>query len=178
MPFTKHSRQYDVVVFGATGRAGVMNPFPLTEAERNPYEPAPSVWALVQRLIDFSGYTGLRTAEFISEHFPTDTKWAVAGRSAQKLEDVVKTCQNLNPNRNAPRVEVCGLDDAELAALAKKTFILIAAIGPYHKYGEHAFKACAEAGTHYLDCTGEAVWHSAMIKKYHETAKASGACSE
>ncbi|KAI0391521.1 Saccharopine dehydrogenase-domain-containing protein [Xylariaceae sp. FL0594] len=140
MPFTKHSRQYDVVVFGATG------------------------------------YTGLRTAEFIAEHFPTDTRWAVAGRSAQKLEDVVKTCQELHPDRKAPQVEVCALNDTDLAALAKKTFILIATIGPYHLHGEHAFKACAEAGTHYLDCTGEAVWHAEMIRKYHDTAKASGAC--
>ncbi|KAI1814859.1 hypothetical protein GGS20DRAFT_576599 [Poronia punctata] len=140
MPFTKHNRPYDVVVFGATG------------------------------------YTGIRTAEFITENFPTDTKWAVAGRSAQKLEEVVKTCQGLNPDRKAPQVEVCRLDDADLAALAKKTLVLIATIGPYHKYGEHAFKACAEAGTHYIDCTGEAVWHSAMIRKYNDAAKASGAC--
>ncbi|KAI0199551.1 hypothetical protein F4808DRAFT_451345 [Astrocystis sublimbata] len=140
MPFKKHSRQYDVVVYGATG------------------------------------YTGLITAEFIASHFPTDTKWAVAGRSAQKLEDVVKKCQGLNSDRKPPRVEVCGLNDADLAALAKKTFALITTVGPYAKHGEPAFKACAEAGTHYFDCTGEAVWHSAMIKKYEKAAKASGAC--
>ncbi|KAI1171357.1 hypothetical protein F4777DRAFT_591271 [Nemania sp. FL0916] len=140
MPFRKHSRQYDVVVYGATG------------------------------------YTGLLTAEFISSHFPTDANWAVAGRSAQKLEDVVKTCQDLNPDRKPPGVEVCDLNDADLASLAKKTFVLITTVGPYAKYGEHAFKACAEAGTHYIDCTGEAVWQSAMIKKYNEAAKASGAC--
>ncbi|KAI1146280.1 hypothetical protein F4825DRAFT_466647 [Nemania diffusa] len=140
MSFKKHSRQYDVVVYGATG------------------------------------YTGLIVAEFIASHFPTNTKWAVAGRSAQKLEDVVKTCKALNPDRNPPQVEVCGLNDADLATLAKKTFVLIATVGPYAKYGEYAFKACAEAGTHYLDCTGEAIWHGAMIKKYSEAAKASGAC--
>ncbi|KAI1757419.1 hypothetical protein F4782DRAFT_537023 [Xylaria castorea] len=140
MPFKKHTRQYDVVVYGATG------------------------------------YTGLLIAEFIASNFPTDTKWAVAGRSAQKLEDVVKTCQSLNPDRKPPQVEVCGLNDADLAALAKKTFTFIATVGPYAKYGEHAFRACAEAGTHYFDCTGEAVWHAAMIKKYEKAAKASGAC--
>ncbi|TGJ85593.1 hypothetical protein E0Z10_g3155 [Xylaria hypoxylon] len=140
MPFKKHTRQYDVVVYGATG------------------------------------YTGLRTSEFIASHFPTGTKWAVAGRSAQKLEDVVKTCQDLNPDRKPPQVEVCSLNDKDLAALAKKAFIIIATVGPYGKYGEHMFKACAEAGTHYFDCTGEAVWHAAMIKKYEKLAKASGAC--
>ncbi|KAI1826209.1 hypothetical protein F4861DRAFT_529955 [Xylaria intraflava] len=135
----KHSRQYDVVLFGATG------------------------------------YTGLIIAEYIARNLPTDLTWAAAGRSEQKLEELVKKCQDLNPDRKAPRVEVCGLNDADLAVLAKNTFILIAAVGPYNKYGEPALKACAEAGTHYIDCTGEAVWHSAMIKKYNKVAKASGA---
>lgn len=48
-------------------------------------------------------------------------------------------------------------------------------MGPYCKYGEAAFKACAEAGTHYFDVTGESVWVAKMIKKYESAAKASGA---
>lgn len=42
-------------------------------------------------------------------------------------------------------------------------------------YGEVAFKACAEAGTHYLDVTGEVPWVRKMIQKYEATAKSSGA---
>ncbi|CAJ2505992.1 Uu.00g001220.m01.CDS01 [Anthostomella pinea] len=140
MSFKKHSRQYDLVIFGATG------------------------------------YTGLMVAEFIAAHFPTDVKWAVAGRSVEKLESVVKSCNAVNPDRQAPGVEICNLDDAELSELAKKTFVLITTVGPYSQYGEHAFKACAEAGTHYLDCTGEVTWHQVMLKKYNAAAKASGAC--
>ena len=52
---------------------------------------------------------------------------------------------------------------------------MITALGPYSLHGEHAFKACAEAGTHYLDCTGEVPFTLDMIKKYEATAKASGA---
>jgi short subunit dehydrogenase-like uncharacterized protein len=72
-------------------------------------------------------------------------------------------------------IEICNLNDIELDALAKKTTILIAAVGPYALYGEHAFKACAENGTHYLDITGEVPYVAEMIKKYEKTAKASGA---
>ncbi|KAI0024978.1 sporulation protein RMD1 [Xylariomycetidae sp. FL0641] len=140
MAIKKHSRQYDLVVFGATG------------------------------------YTGLMVAEFVTTSFPTDLKWAVAGRSAEKLGNVVETCKKLNPDRKSPEVEICNLDDADLGALARKTFILITTVGPYAKYGEHAFKACAVAGTHYLDCTGEVVWQWQMIKRYDAAAKASGAC--
>jgi short subunit dehydrogenase-like uncharacterized protein len=42
-------------------------------------------------------------------------------------------------------------------------------------YGEHVFRACAENGTHYLDCTGEAPWVYKMIKKYEKAAKTTGA---
>jgi short subunit dehydrogenase-like uncharacterized protein len=51
---------------------------------------------------------------------------------------------------------------------------LIATVGPYAQHGEHAFKACAENGTHYLDATGEVPYVARMIKKYESTAKASG----
>ncbi|KAK0099496.1 hypothetical protein ONS95_000227 [Cadophora gregata] len=132
------SRQYDLVVFGATG------------------------------------YTGKLTAEHITTHLPTDLKWAIAGRSATKLEAVAAECKTLNPNRSQPAIEICKLEDANLSALAKKTKVLIATVGPYGLYGEHAFKACAENGTHYLDVTGEIPFIKDMIKKYEITAKKNG----
>ncbi|KAF3010182.1 hypothetical protein E8E14_009172 [Neopestalotiopsis sp. 37M] len=139
MPTKQHGRQYDVVVFGATG------------------------------------YTGLMTAEHIAARFPTDIKWAVAGRSAEKLQKVAAECETINADRIQPKIEICSLNDDDLLALAKKTFVLITTVGPYAQYGEHAFKACAEAGTHYIDCTGEAPWTLKMIKKYESQAKDTGA---
>lgn len=73
-------------------------------------------------------------------------------------------------------IELCNLNYDEVAALAKKTFCLITAVGPYALHGEITFKACAEAGTHYLDCTPEVPWTLEMIQKYEATAKATGAC--
>lgn len=72
-------------------------------------------------------------------------------------------------------VEICNLDDAELGDLARKTTILITTVGPYSLYGEIAFKACAESGTNYIDCTGETPWVHKMIQKYEKTAKRTGA---
>ncbi|KAI2613293.1 hypothetical protein GGR54DRAFT_616075 [Hypoxylon sp. NC1633] len=140
MSFKKHHRQYDLVVFGATG------------------------------------FTGCLVAEHITTHFPTDLKWAIAGRSAEKLQNVVEVCKTLDPDREPPEIEVCNLNDVEVGALARKTFVIITTVGPYAKYGEYAFKACAEAGTHYFDCTGEAIWHWSMIRKHEATARATGAC--
>jgi short subunit dehydrogenase-like uncharacterized protein len=75
-----------------------------------------------------------------------------------------------------PEIELCNLNHDELAALVKNTFCLITAVGPYALHGEVAFKVCAEAGTHYLDCTPEIPWTLEMIQKYEATAKATGAC--
>ncbi|KAK8066597.1 hypothetical protein PG997_013344 [Apiospora hydei] len=134
----QNQRQYNIVVFGATG------------------------------------YTGFMTAEHIAERLPTDLKWAVAGRSEEKLKRVVSECQKLNPDRVQPEIEVCNLNDQDLLALAKKTSAMICTVGPFAQFGEHAFKACAEAGTHYIDCTGEVVWTLSMIQKYETLAKKAG----
>jgi short subunit dehydrogenase-like uncharacterized protein len=72
-------------------------------------------------------------------------------------------------------IEVCNVNDEELGVLARKTFCVITTLGPYARYGEHTFKACAEAGTHYFDCTGEVPFTLAMIRKYEAVAQASGA---
>ncbi|KAF5683652.1 hypothetical protein FCIRC_4327 [Fusarium circinatum] len=122
-----------------------------------------------------TGYTGKLTAEYISMHLATDLKWAVVGRNNDKLKAVVEECQKLNPDRLPPAIEVVNLNDADLSVLAKKTCIIVTTIGPYSLYGEHAYKVCAEAGTHYVDVTGEAAWVHKMIKKYEATAKQTGA---
>jgi short subunit dehydrogenase-like uncharacterized protein len=72
-------------------------------------------------------------------------------------------------------IEVCNVNDEELGVLARKTFCLITTLGPYTRYGEFVFKACANAGTHYLDCTGEVPFTLAMIKKYETVAENTGA---
>lgn len=72
-------------------------------------------------------------------------------------------------------IEICNIDETELADLARKTTILISTVGPYVKYGEPAIKACAENGTHYLDVTGEIPWVIRMTEKYQKVAQSTGA---
>ena len=76
----------------------------------------------------------------------------------------------------APAIEITDVNDyQQVADLAKKSAVMITTVGPYCQFGETVFKACAETGTHYLDCTGEFPWVHAMIKKYEKTAQESGA---
>ncbi|KAG6043522.1 hypothetical protein E4U39_004411 [Claviceps sp. Clav50 group G5] len=123
-----------------------------------------------------TGYTGQLTSEHIATHLPTDLRWAVAGRSEPKLQILVGECQKLNPDRLAPSIELVNINDkTQLKSLIEKACVVITTVGPYCLYGELTFRLCAEAGTHYIDCTGEAPWVAQMIKKYEGTAKKTGA---
>jgi len=53
-------------------------------------------------LLGPTGYTGRLCAEHIVQRLPTDLKWAIAGRSAEKLEKVAKELKNENPDRVQP----------------------------------------------------------------------------
>ncbi|KAF2270305.1 hypothetical protein CC78DRAFT_486273 [Lojkania enalia] len=130
---------------------------------------SPRTYELV--LLGATGYTGKLTAEWISTNLPSDLKWAIAGRNAKKLQNVVDELTQLCPNHKAPDIETCAIEKDELTILANKTRLLINTVGPFMYYGEPVLAACAENGTHYLDCTGETPWYRDMIDRFDETAK-------
>jgi short subunit dehydrogenase-like uncharacterized protein len=68
-------------------------------------------------------------------------------------------------------IEVCELKADQQEALARKTKLVINTVGPFMFYGEPVLAACANNGTHYLDCTGEVPWIYDMIAKYDALAK-------
>jgi hypothetical protein len=53
-------------------------------------------------LLGATGYTGKLVAEWVSTHLPEDLKWAIAGRNAKKLQDVVDELKKLSPGRKQP----------------------------------------------------------------------------
>ncbi|KAJ4298172.1 hypothetical protein N0V90_006071 [Kalmusia sp. IMI 367209] len=126
-------------------------------------------------LLGATGYTGKLTAEWISQHLPTDLKWAIAGRNANKLQKVVDELKTLSPDRKQPDIETCELEEDQLTTLTLKTRLIITTVGPFMFYGEPVLAACAKNGTHYLDCTGEVPWIHSMVPKYHTQAQATGA---
>ncbi|KAJ5813005.1 Saccharopine dehydrogenase / Homospermidine synthase [Penicillium robsamsonii] len=126
-------------------------------------------------LLGPTGYTGRLCAEHIVQNLPTDLKWAIAGRSAQKIDSIAQELKALNPDRLQPDVLVVQLKSTELNELAQKTRLVINCVGPYHLYSTPVVEACAVNGTHYVDATGETPWVKSIIEKYHETAKVNGA---
>ncbi len=127
-------------------------------------------------LFGATGFTGGLTAEYLALNAPKKARWAIAGRSLSKLEAVRQHLASLNPASAALPLLVAEADDAAaLAEIARSTKVIVTTVGPYLKYGEPLVRACAEAGTHYCDLTGEPEFVDSMWLKYHETAKRTGA---
>ncbi len=66
-------------------------------------------------------------------------------------------------------------DAGSLADVAARARVVITTVGPYFMYGEPLVAACAEAGTDYVDLTGEAEFVDRMYVAHHETARRTGA---
>lgn len=115
-------------------------------------------------LFGATGFTGKLVGEYIAKQKPK--RWAIAGRNREKLEKL---------GFGVPIVMVDAMDPAACAAVAKRTRVVCTTVGPYTKYGSALVAACAEAGTHYCDLTGEVHWMRQMIDENHERARKTGA---
>jgi len=119
-----------------------------------------------------TGYTGRLVAEYLSQNYTGDLRWAMAGRSAEKLAAVR---DEIGASADTPLV-VADADDAEsVAAMVARAKCVATTVGPYQLYGEPLLAACASAGTDYVDLCGEPAWMRQMIDRYGDQAKESGA---
>jgi short subunit dehydrogenase-like uncharacterized protein len=120
-----------------------------------------------------TGYVGALTAAHLAEHAPPGSRIALAGRSREKLAAVRAT---LPPAaRDWPLIEADATDPASLAALAAATRVVVTTVGPYARYGVPLVEACARAGTHYADLTGEVLFVRAAIDRHDLLARETGA---
>jgi short subunit dehydrogenase-like uncharacterized protein len=112
-----------------------------------------------------TGFTGRLVAEHIRQR-ADGLRWAIAGRDRDKLEAL---------GLGVPIVVGDALDPAAVRDLARRTAVVCTTVGPYARYGSELVAACADAGTHYCDLTGEVPWMRRMIDAHHERARATGA---
>eukprot|EP00736_Rhodelphis_marinus_P008176 Rmarinus@m.23275 len=115
-----------------------------------------------------TGYTGALMVEFLAQN-PSmfrGVKVALAARSRDALEALVK-----KHSLDVPTLVVSASEYSEVLAMCKRTSVVITCVGPYCRYGEPCVRACVEAGTHYVDVTGETPFINAIAGKFHEQAK-------
>ena len=127
-------------------------------------------------LFGATGFVGKILAGWLAEHAPKDVTVALAGRNREKLVFLKQQLLTIHQGvMDWQIVEADAFDEDAMTKLAKNTRVVISTVGPFVRYGEDLVRACAEAGTHYVDSTGEVLFMRKMIDKYDDVAKAHGA---
>jgi short subunit dehydrogenase-like uncharacterized protein len=117
-----------------------------------------------------TGYTGRLVAEYLKDQ--TGLKWAMAGRSAEKLAEVRDL---IGAPADTPLIVADAADPSTLDAMVKRTKVVLTTVGPYQLYGNELVAACVANGTDYTDLCGEPAWMRQKIDQHDAAAKASGA---
>jgi len=99
-----------------------------------------------------------------------DLRWAIAGRSASKLDEVARST-----GADVPRIVADAADRAALDEMAASTKVVVSTVGPYALYGSELVAAVVEAGGDYCDLTGEVQWMRRMIDEHQARAEETGA---
>ena len=116
-----------------------------------------------------TGFTGRLVAEYIWQNGPSDLRWAIAGRDANKLERLRETVEGPAP---APSLVVADVaDTARLHAMASAARVVLTTVGPYVRYGDAVVDACVAEGTDYVDITGEPEFVFGVRRRHAEEAQ-------
>ena len=122
-----------------------------------------------------TSFVGRILSRYLLETFGFDgeLRWAVAGRSEKKLQELKDSL-----GAGAERLTVIPADAFDMDSLnnlCKLTKVVVSTVGPYALYGEGIVRACVESGRDYCDLTGEVHWMSRMIRSYEAEARKTGA---
>jgi short subunit dehydrogenase-like uncharacterized protein len=121
-----------------------------------------------------TGFTGRLVAEHLLKTHGAGggLRWAMAGRNLDKLQ---ATHRELGAPQALPLLQADAADASTLAALVSQAKVVLSTVGPYQLHGEPLVRACADAGTDYVDLCGEPLWMAQMIARHEAAARASGA---
>ncbi|MGI9030132.1 MAG: saccharopine dehydrogenase family protein [Ilumatobacteraceae bacterium] len=119
-----------------------------------------------------TGVTGREVARYLDRRAPAlGLRWAVAGRDQARIAEAL--------GQVGARPDAVLLadttDPTSIDAMVDRARVVANLVGPYARYGEPVHSACARAGVHQLDLTGEIDWVLEMIDRYHDVAMDSGA---
>lgn len=127
-------------------------------------------------LFGATGFTGELTAQYLASNSPAKLRWALAGRNKAKLEAVRAKLAAIDPALVEMALLTADIGDPDsLKAVAESTRVVITTVGPYVNYGDALVAACAEAGTDYVDLTGEPEFVDRTYLRHHARAVETGA---
>ena len=119
-----------------------------------------------------TGFAGRLVARYLAGHAPASVRIGLAGRSSQRLAEVRA---RLGGTASAwPLLTADASDPVSVAALARSARVLATTVGPYRRNGLALVEACARAGTHYADLSGELLFIRESIDRCHDLAAGTG----
>lgn len=124
-----------------------------------------------------TSFVGQILSRYLAEHLSGgqvgSVRWAIAGRSATRLDEFKRSLGAAG--QGLPTIVADAADESQLKAMCAQTRVVVSTVGPYALYGEPLVKVCAEGGTDYCDLTGETPWIRRMVSRYEASAQRSGA---
>ena len=122
-------------------------------------------------LLGATGFTGGLVAHELARLAPLEgVRVGIAGRDVSQLETLARTLPG-----EVPVVVVDVTDPSSLGAAVRRTRVLATTVGPYARLGVPVARACAEAGTHYADITGEEGYVRTLERDVDAIARTTGA---
>lgn len=120
-----------------------------------------------------SGFVGRLVAGHLAQTAPSGVRIGLAGRSLARLAEVRA---GLGEHAAQWPLIHADTDDApSLHRLAAATRVVATTVGPYARHGLPVVAACARAGSHYADLSGEVLFVREAAERHHEDARRSGA---
>jgi len=122
-------------------------------------------------LLGATGFTGGLVAHELAQLAPLEgVRVGIAGRDLARLTALAASLPG-----DVPVIPVDVTDPAALAAAVRRTRVLATTVGPYARLGVAVARACADAGTHYADITGEEDFVRTLERDVDAIARRTGA---
>ena len=121
-------------------------------------------------LFGATGFVGRLVARRLAELELGELRVGLAGRTPAKLQALSDEL-----GVDWPLIVADSSDAGSLAELARRSRVMVTTVGPYARDGLPLVRACAEAGTHYADLTGEPKFVRDSIDANQDTATRTGA---
>ncbi|UIP00841.1 saccharopine dehydrogenase NADP-binding domain-containing protein [Halobaculum sp. CBA1158] len=154
-----HDREYDIVLWGATGFTGRL----VADYLADRYGASDLDWAL-------AGRSRERLAA-VRDEVAAGERGGDAGRDDGD-RDAADRDDGL---ADLPLLVGDAFDRGSLDAIAERAAVVCTTVGPYATYGTELVAACVAHGTDYCDLSGEVHWMRQTIDEHHERARETGA---
>jgi short subunit dehydrogenase-like uncharacterized protein len=120
-----------------------------------------------------TSFVGRLCAGYLARAAPSQARIGLAGRSRDRLRDLSDSLGGRAADW--PLLVADTTDPRSLGELAGTARVVATTVGPYRRYGLPVVDACAAAGTHYADLTGEVLFMREAIDRFDAVAAESGA---